>query len=550
MNPVQRLRRGKATATLLSAAAVSIIAVACSSSSTDPVPTPVPPEPTPTTQAPVTGTGLTNGLVEFDAGAASNQAYWYSRYTLGSVAMMSGLGVRFEPPPEAVMGMVAAVDKGPESGEHVLMPQNAALLRAVFASGDPALTRPFNGNPSDLSNFNWDVAKMDTAITPSAQAQTVIKEVEWAKFFNNPGWAGGVDAEFGAMDRFKGMVMYAEAGQQLSFALANMRNQEGMFVSEIEFVDGSAIVTDGIVAAADQFQMLQAMSDMRLLLQESASYNGVYVNPELQTTLTAETDALIAKLDTLSPTGLRDLGLGAQAVTWYAASATDGSLQNQALELLRQYGDAILAEPRNGTIEHARAARGLLEAARVLGDARYYDAATSDINAMLDAYNFADGKFNDFDQLKDWELGDILGALNSARLNAGSRVDSAKVLQAYANFFESVVNVGGLLQAKIPKEMEASPFELERFTDDLLFAYPGIPAAPEAAGEFGTAAVHASEMRYDQALGRWVITNSRFDTAGGMHTSNEMMWTFGIVSGFPQIGDLTVLKFPPVSPTS
>jgi hypothetical protein len=125
-----------------------------------------------------TGTGLVYGEPEYDFTAASFNAYWYSRYTLGNLVMMSGLGVAFQPPMEAVMEMVGMVDQGPADGEHVMMPANAALLRAVYAGGDPQFIAPFNGDPMDLSNFRWDPEKMDTRLTPAAQAQTIIKEIE------------------------------------------------------------------------------------------------------------------------------------------------------------------------------------------------------------------------------------------------------------------------------------------------------------------------------------------------------------------------------------
>ena len=112
------------------------------------------------------------------------------------------------------------------------------------------------------------------------------------------------------------------------------------------------------------------------------------------------------------------------------------------------------------------------------------------------------------------------------------------------------MNIGGLLQARIPKQMEASPFELERITNDLLFAYPSIPAIMAAGGPNGTAAVHASRIAFDMDAGQWRVTDRRFDTAAAMDTSNEMMWAFGLVSGFPTIDQVAVSDFPQVVPVS
>ena len=531
------------------------IAAACTSGgnagseAAAPADSPAPPPPVdvaadaPTPVAP--GTGLTNGLAEFDFSVAVANSYWYSRFTLGNLAMMSGLGVPFMPPMEAVMGMVQAVDQGPEAGEHVMLPANPALLQAVYASGHPQFVNAFNGDPGDLTNYRWDPTSLDTTITPSAQAQTIIKEIEWAKFFNNPGWAGGVDSDFGAMDRFKGMVMFASAAMQTNFALTNLRNADGFFVAASTFNDGTVTVTDDAVQAADQYQMLQALSDVRWLLQHADDFNGVYANPDLLKMVSSVSDELFVKVQDLTPAGVQDLGLAAQAATWYAATTDDPTRQQEALGWLGAIGDQLREAQPDGVIEHARAARGLFEAGRLLSDTTYEDAALTHVNALLDAYHVDTGHFDGLTTIVDWEVGDILGALNSALVNGDASLDRMRVQQTYAGFFEAVVNIGGLLQAVIPKEMEASPFELVRFQNDLAFGYPGIPFPMEAGGANGTAAVHASVMTFDAEAGRWQVTDGRFDTAGAMHTSNEMFWTFGFVDGFPDVDVVAVANVLP-----
>jgi len=256
------------------------------------------------------GTGLINGLADHSFAAAVSNSYWYSRYTLGSLVMMSGLGIGFAPPMESVLGMVQAVDQGPAEGEHVVVPGNPALLRAVFASGDPQFASPFNDDPMDLSNFRWDLAKADTTLTPSAQAQTIIKELAWAKFFNNPGWTGGVTSEIGAMDRFKGMVMYASAKTQLGFALNNLRNDEGLFVAAVVADGDELVVSDARIRAGDQFQMLQALSSMRWLLQHGDAYNSVYLDPDALDQFGQAADDLFTAIQELAPEGIQEAALG------------------------------------------------------------------------------------------------------------------------------------------------------------------------------------------------------------------------------------------------
>jgi hypothetical protein len=348
------------------------------------------------------------------------------------------------------------------------------------------------------------------------------------------------------MDRFKGMVMYAGAAQQTMFALQELRNEDGLYVAASRFGDGVVEVIDPAVRPSDQYQMLQALSDFRLLLQNADDYNGVYTNPDLLGMIGTAADDLLGKIRDLEPAGIQDLGIGAQAVAWYAASAEDPALQRQALELLAEYGDALAAAETNGVIDSARAVRGLLESARVLGDEKYRNAALEELEVVLNAYHRDTGRIDGVPEILDWEVGDILGALNSAVNSGGDSVDSGRIQDVYAGLFESIVSIGGLIQARVPVAMEVSPFELERMGKNIFFAHPSVPTPDQAGGQFGTAAVHASEFRFDEDLGRWVVTNDRFETAGAMHTSNEMMWTFGLVTAFPEVDISTDSDFPAV----
>jgi hypothetical protein len=490
--------------------------------------------PDPTGGETVSGTGLTDGLPDYNFAVALANSYWYSRYNLGSLAMMSGLGVTFAPPMDAVMQMVAMVDQGSEDGEHVVLPENPALLQAVYAGGDPRFVNEFNGSPNDFTNWRWDGASTNRQITPTAMAQTIIKEVEWAKFFNRATWAGEVTDDFGAMDRFKGLVLFTEAKMQSQFALDHMRNDGGLFVASIEFNDGAAVVTDDTINARYQYEMLQALSDVRMVLQEPGAYNDVYGDADSLKTIAQAADDLFTLVAGLEPSGADELAAGAQAVAWFAATTEDSELQAQALALLADLGDQLIDAEAAGPIDGARLARGLFEASRILNDERYLNAGLSQLEDLMDAYNLETGSFEGVSSLSVWEVGDVLGALNSALNNGGGSLDGTRVSNIYANFFEAVLSRSGLLQSAIPKEMEASPFELERVPDDLSFAYPTIPTPSEAGGPHGTAAVDASEVTFNSDDGTWTVSDRMYDTSGAMHASNEMFWVFS-GSAFPEV---------------
>lgn len=132
-------------------------------------------------------------------------------------------------------------------------------------------------------------------------------------------------------------------------------------------------------------------------------------------------------------------------------------------------------------------------------------------------------------------MGDIIGALNTLFRHAGDKVDQDQVSRMFVGFFEAAVNRSGLMQAVPPKEMEASPFELAKSDNDLFFGYPTIPTPDQAGGPNGRAPVDAAEIAFDETSGRWVVTDAAFDSAGAMHTSNEQVWVFGVVNGFPEV---------------
>ena len=478
---------------------------------------------------------LNTALPGFDIDAVAWEGYWYSRYNLGNVVMMSGLGVGFSPPMEAVMAMAAAVDQGPEDGEHVMMPANAALLKAVYAGGSPEFTTAFNGDPGDLSNFRWDPEAMDTRLLPAAQAQTIMKEVEWAKLFNNGGWAGGVDADIGAMDRFKGMAMFASAKMQSGFALQNLRNADGLFVA-VSSADGDAVTFDDeTVLAADQYQMLQALSDVVIVLRSPEDFNGVYADEDALGMFGPAVDGLFDKVVDLNPVTILDYDLGAQAMAWFAVATADDDLRARAVARLEEFGDALEDANPEGVLEHARAIRGLLESARVTGNQEHAAAALESFVALEAGYDPATGSFDSVAELTTWEVGDILGALNSLRFNTGDPLSRVPAEQVLVGFFEATINQGGLIRAVVPKAMEASPFEIERLPNDVYFGYPGIPMPGEAGGPHGSAAVDVAAIAFDVAAQAWSPSDMGFVTSATMHASNEMFWIWGFQNGFPEV---------------
>ena len=142
---------------------------------------------------------------------------------------------------------------------------------------------------------------------------------------------------------------------------------------------------------------------------------------------------------------------------WFASRTTDTALRLQALDQLREHGDALLAANATDPLEHARRLRGLVEAGRVLDEARYVDAAVLDFTAIERSFDHATGALDGVSTLRAAEIADLLGALNAIGQYGGSEVDSARAAAVLVPFYEATVNMSGLQMAGLPRRWRPAP---------------------------------------------------------------------------------------------
>ena len=175
---------------------VGAIALAACSSST---PTPTAPAPT-ATPTPLAGSGIEGGDPDFDFAAMVWQGYWLSRNNFGPFVMASGMGVPFEPPMEMVQGAMRMVAQNAD--DPAVVPDNMVPLRAVFASGSPALVNdPRDFSPTDFEGLRLDPATFDRTVTVRGKAETMLKESQWAQSFATSHF-GEPKGDFGGQQRF------------------------------------------------------------------------------------------------------------------------------------------------------------------------------------------------------------------------------------------------------------------------------------------------------------------------------------------------------------
>ena len=140
------------------------------------------------------GQTLIGGDPDFDATAAEEEEYWYSRYNLLSLTMQSGNGEVFMPDQEMMMAAMQMVDANMDDGDVVTPPVNPAMLSIVYAGGDPHFTQMMD--PNDFGTMRW--VGGDTRVTTEASAWTITKELEWARQFHVDEHFGTPSDDFGA----------------------------------------------------------------------------------------------------------------------------------------------------------------------------------------------------------------------------------------------------------------------------------------------------------------------------------------------------------------
>ena len=480
------------------------------------------------------GSTLQGGNPDFDATAAEEEGYWYSRYNLGNLVMRSGLGETFMPDMEMLQAMIQMADANPDDGDTAMPPTNVALLKAVYASGDPHYTQMMDVN--DFGTQRWDPATFDTTITSRAMGWTMIKEIEWAKQFHVDDHFGTPNDDFGAQWRFVGLVMSAEAKMQAQYALQMLNNDQGLIAD-----------SDGTVDWGGQWVMLTAFSDLGSTLglaHVPHSATNRYTDADASAMFLSAADMLFGALASRQPVDTEELSLAVQGLTWYAATTSNADHQAQAVSLIKQHADALADANKDTATRKAFAIRGLVEAYRVSGEAQYLTAAADVFNGLATEYDAAHGLFSSQDTYTIDDVAVIMGAVNSLKLFGGSAVNQSKAEEIFTGFFESAVNLSGLQQSAPPKEVAKGTFEQDE--PDIYYAYPSMPMPPMAGGEFGIAPVFATEVKWDGSA--WSVSNGDFDAAGAMHASNEFIWFHNDeVNGFPQ---MTALGSPAALPVT
>lgn len=456
---------------------------------------------------------LVNGNPAFTLDAMIWQGYWLSRDHFGPFVMGSGLGIPFDPPMDMLAAAMQMVAQNPN--DQIVIPQNMAPLQAVYASASPALTGG-SADVLDFSQFRLDPATFDSTIQVRAQAQTMLKESQWARNFANAHF-GAPDDDFGAQQRFMGVMVSLLAQMQGAYAAEQLAGPDGLYRD-----------SDGTLDYEGNWNLLQAFADLAGITGDPRSrYADAAAHDRWSGLVGALFDALAAR----GPETPTEAASAARALVYVAWTAADTSIKDRALEQLRSIADGVDGLPGEGAVADSARIVALVQAGAALGERAYLDAAASLFDGLAAGFDPDHGVFRSVEVYGVDDVAWIVGGLNSLFLQGPQAVrdNAGQVLLA---FYEATLDQSGLQLSAPAGKNGAMAGAWEQNLPDVVFYHGADTPDPAAAGMLP---VPAAEVRWNGAS--WEVTDGRFVTAGAMHLANELNWLG------PHLGSV---PFPPV----
>ncbi len=464
--------------------------------------------------------GIRGADPDFNFSALMWQGYWLSRDHFGPFVMASGMGIPFEPPIEMIQQAVQMVAQNPN--DPVTIPQNMAPLQAVFVSGSPTLVNdPRNFDPLDFQAFRLDPSSFDQKVEVRGQAETMLKESQWAHNFADAHFgdpAGG----FGAQQRFIGMMVALLAQMQGQYAMQDLLQADGLYHD-----------SDGALDYAANWVMLHALSDVAGLTGDRAEMNhGRYGNPDLHAAFEDAATKLFRALEQRQPESATEAAAAIRALIYRAWTADDAGVRDAALGRAKDIADSqLLTFKSDEVVENAAAIAGLLAVDAVENDSKYRDAADTLFATLSDDFDADHGVFKSKNVYGVDDVAWIIGGLNSL-VQQGNEANQGPAGRMLLAFYESTISLGGMQLSAPPGKDGAMAGEWEKDLPSAVYYHPANTPPPPVAGKLP---VPAEEITWDGTA--WKVTSDRFVPAGAMHLANELNWIG------PHLGSI---PFPPV----
>ena len=469
---------------------------------------------------------------DLDINAAKEEAVWYSTMNVLALCVGSGMGIPLDEPEwnEAANRAGMSWDDLPLT--------NPLPLKGIFKSGDPHLSKPFE--QTNLDAWRWNPDSFDRVLVPQAHGWTILAESECAKWFGMSQAAEAIPDDMRSQWRALAMFLYTLARKQYDFAINNLRNDQGLFITFSEL--GSVRVTNEATNLEDQACLLWACSDLALMAKQP---NTIFTNESSKECFLTFADRLFGDIwaakDMLLDTSLNKVlaqSIAIPALIWYSCATDAQDLRARCLWTLREFADNLVkAQDANEMVgdtlvDAAAALRALVDAFRVTRLKTYSETAVKIFNYIESQWSktgvYAPTPLAPEYTFNADDIGIILGALNASRLFLKDRVDRDLAELRMRVFFCKALNVSGL-QMSMPS-MDFLPEWLQQREPELHFRHSLCPLP----SEIQTAPVFAGEVSYDPQSDTW-SRNMIFDSPAAMHACCELLWLNEAINGFPDV---------------
>ncbi|UWQ44043.1 hypothetical protein K3718_21360 (plasmid) [Leisingera aquaemixtae] len=420
--------------------------------------------------------------------------YFAALSNLANAVMFSGLG-------EALVISPYERDEWLRRAGFVTRPAmpDVAAAGPLYAGAEPRFAEaPDFSAPATLA---WDRSTFDRTLDPAAQAWAMIKITSpefHLQFHDMP------------ENKLAGLMMIPQARAQAQTLKARLTNGEGLFAPR---------TPDGAFGTAEPRNQVAALWAMSNLVLAGTSRRGNYwhtayrdlTDPDTYRGLLKEAFAAVR---TMPPQTPGDRGLAIAALARFAVATDDDIQRRDALALVRGHAESLIADPGTGIEDLALAVFGLTEAARVLTEPAFAEAARGTFNhRLLPLWDNAAGLFRQGAGAQSYgprSAGAVVAALNAMRWH-GETAEADRAAALFPRFFEAVIIRSGLMQAS-PLPLVAASY-LEGVPPEH-FAHPTLPAATALAPVF------ASEAIFED--GTWRVSDPAFRTGDALFLANML----------------------------
>lgn len=414
---------------------------------------------------------------------ADQRAYWFARYNVNALLLMSGLG---EPLPMTEQQLRRAAEAS--ALDFGLVPKHLIFLSGVYESGQLYFTRP--GDFTDLATLRWDPSTMNRTLTPKVQGLTI------ANIFAR-GYRERLHDT--AKDRFIARGQVAEARAMTERLEGQLKGADGLY---------RGVRPDGRALEPTALDQLFVLWGYTRAAQSTADAHLPSVYDEgLSQRYRALAAQAFAASRRLPPTSTEEQALALEAYADYARIGGDRAARAAAADLAERLSGA----PSAGVTADALRLRALARAGTLLGERGWTTAATRILREQLEpAWNPRAGTY-------DWvsadselvytplDAGAVLGALQAFRTSPQAPLEVRELAtRRFAEAFDAVVVRSGMQFAEARPLAVAPGYQW--VYPKAYFTAPSIPLSVQAGGPRGFGGCPMFQRQVTFTDGQWRVS--------------------------------------------